>query len=92
MASAVLTTASIAMPVAWADNKRLNDAVVANVYTIQRQAGCLNDLTTNPALQRAAQRHALDVLNHRDLTDDVGSDGSTVGSAARSGDSFGHAA
>ena len=36
------------MPTATADNKRLNDGVVANVYTVQHQAGCGNDVKINP--------------------------------------------
>ncbi len=64
-------------PYAHADNKRLNDGVVANVYTIQHQAGCTNDLTISPQLALAAQWHALDVLSNRGLDGDIGSDGST---------------
>jgi hypothetical protein len=30
-------------PESHADNKRLNDGVVANVYTVQQQAGCTNE-------------------------------------------------
>jgi uncharacterized protein YkwD len=52
--------------------------VAANVYTIQHQAGCTNDLRINPQLQLAAQWHTDDVLNNRDLDADVGSDGSTT--------------
>lgn len=59
------------------NNKRLNDGVVANVYTMQHQAGCTNDVKINPQLQLAAQRHTNDVLNNRDLDGDIGSDGST---------------
>jgi uncharacterized protein YkwD len=59
------------------NNKRLNDGVVANVYTMQHQAGCTNDVKINPRLQRAAQMHARDVLNNRSLDGDIGSDGST---------------
>lgn len=59
------------------NNKRLNDGVVANVYTMQHQAGCANDIRIDPQLQRAAQWHANDVLNNRELNGDVGSDGST---------------
>ena len=58
------------------NNKRLNDGVVANVYTVQHQAGCANDVKINPQLQLAAQRHTDDVLNNRDLDGDIGSDGS----------------
>jgi len=64
-------------PAARADNKRLNDGVVANVYTIQHQAGCTNDVKINPQLQLAAQWHATDVLNNRNVDADIGSDGST---------------
>jgi uncharacterized protein YkwD len=65
------------VPRAQADNKRLNDDVVANVYTIQHQAGCTNDVKISPQLQLAAEWHANDVLNNRALDDDSGSDGST---------------
>ena len=64
-------------PDAGADNGRLNNSVVANVYTIQHQAGCTNNVRTNPQLLLAAQWHTLDVLNHRNLDGDIGSDGST---------------
>jgi uncharacterized protein YkwD len=64
-------------PIAHADNKRLNDGVVANVYTVQHQAGCTNDVKINGQLRLAAQRHAEDVLTNRGLDGDVGSDGST---------------
>jgi hypothetical protein len=60
------------------NNKRLNDGVVANVYTVQHQAGCANDVKINPQLQLAAQRHTDDVLNNRNLDADIGSDGSTA--------------
>ncbi|WP_442932006.1 CAP domain-containing protein [Mycobacterium sp. 050134] len=60
-----------------ADNKRLNDGVVANVYTIQHNAGCTNDVRISPPLQLAAQWHTGDVLANRALDGDVGSDGST---------------
>lgn len=75
-----------AAPAAYADgdnntlvlnNKRLNDGVVANVFTVQHQAGCSNDVKINRQLQLAAQWHARDVLNNRDLDGDIGSDGST---------------
>ncbi|KZS65311.1 CAP domain-containing protein [Mycobacterium pseudokansasii] len=79
--SVVLTTAVcsvLAMPAAaHADNKRLNDSVVANVFTVQHQAGCSNDVKINPQLQQAAQWHTLDVLNHPNIDGDIGSDGST---------------
>ena len=59
------------------NNKRLNDSVVANVFTIEHQAGCTNDVRINPQLQLAAQWHTRDVLNNRNLDGDIGSDGST---------------
>jgi uncharacterized protein YkwD len=65
------------LPVAHADNSRFNNSVVANVYTIQHQAGCTNNVTANAQLRLAAQWHALDMLNNRDLDGDTGSDGST---------------
>jgi hypothetical protein len=59
------------------NNKRLNDSVVSNVFTIQHQAGCTNDVKINPQLQLAAQWHTRDVLNNRNLDGDIGSDGSS---------------
>lgn len=73
----------LAPPYARADNKRLNDGVVANVYTVQHQAGCTGDVRINPQLQLAAQWHANDVLNNRALDGDIGSDGSTPQSRAQ---------
>lgn len=83
----VAASAMLGPPAAHADsdnntlipnNKRLNDGVVANVYTVQHQAGCTNDVRMNQQLQLAAQRHANDVLNNRNLDGDIGSDGSTA--------------
>ena len=65
-----------------ADNSRLNNSVVANVFTVQHQAGCSTNIRGNPALVRAAQRYADDLLANRDLADGVGSDGSTAQSRA----------
>jgi hypothetical protein len=65
------------------NNQRLNHGVVADVYTVQQQAGCTNDVKINPQLQLAAQWHTDDVLNHRDLDADLGSDGSTAQSRAQ---------
>lgn len=84
--------AVIVIPAANADNKRLNDSVIANVYTIQHQAGCTNDVKINLPLQLAAQRHTDDVLNNRDLDGDIGSDGSTVQDRARAAGYGGHVA
>src|ERR1700761_9070680 len=60
------------------NNKRLNDGVVANTYTMQHQAGCTNDVKINRQLQLAAQWHTDDVLRNRSLDGDVVSDGSTA--------------
>ncbi|OBF11833.1 CAP domain-containing protein [Mycobacterium sp. ACS4331] len=84
-AALLLTTA----PVAGADNKRLNDGVVANVHTMMMNAGCADDydiepmVRVNPKLRLAAQWHTNDVLNNRALDGDIGSDGSTVADRAR---------
>lgn len=73
----VLGIAALAAPVAHADNKRLNSAVVSAVYTLQHQAGCTNDVIRNNALTLAAEWHADDMINNRNINDDTGSDGST---------------
>ncbi|MCV7177809.1 CAP domain-containing protein [Mycolicibacterium sphagni] len=74
---AVLLPMCIAVPAAHADNRRLNESVVANVYAAQHQAGCTNGVGVNPALRRAAQLHTDDLMNNRTLDGDIGSDGST---------------
>jgi uncharacterized protein YkwD len=78
MAAALGVAAAVGAASAHADNKRLNDGVAVNVYTIQHQHGCQTDLKVNPQLRLAAQWYADDILNNRDLDGDVGSDGSTV--------------
>jgi uncharacterized protein YkwD len=70
-------TGALAAPAAHADNKRLNSAVVSAVYTLQHQAGCTNDVIRNNALTLAAEWHAEDMINNRNINDDTGSDGST---------------
>jgi uncharacterized protein YkwD len=70
-------TAGVGAPMARADNSRFNSSVVSGVYTVQRQAGCTNDVRTSPVLRLVAQRHTLDVLGNRDLNGDIGSDGAT---------------
>jgi uncharacterized protein YkwD len=70
-----VSLAVIAAVPAHADNKRLNNGVVSNVYTVQRQAGCTGTLKVNPQLQLAAQWHTDDVLADRSLDGDLGSDG-----------------
>lgn len=73
----------LAAPTANADNRRLNNGVVANVYTVQHKAGCDTDIKIDPKLRLAAQWHTNDVLNNRALNGDIGSDGSTVADRAR---------
>lgn len=73
----VVAAAAVAGP-AQADNKRLNNSVIANVYTIQHQHGCTNDVSNNLQLQLAAQWHTDDVLGNRALDSDLGSDGTSV--------------
>ncbi|MGV9799405.1 CAP domain-containing protein [Mycobacterium sp. NPDC003449] len=67
--------ALLTAPTATADNSRLNSTVISNVYTVQRQAGCTGQLTPQPQLRLAAQRHVADVLANPDLNGDIGSDG-----------------
>lgn len=73
----VAPTITFSIAPAEADNKRLNDSVVANVYTVQHQAGCTTDLKVDPRLRLAAQWHAEDLLNNHYLADNSGSDGSS---------------
>lgn len=73
---AMVSGTALGTPAAHGDNKRFNDGVVANVYTVQHQAGCTNDVKINPQLQLAAHWHTIDVLNNRNLDGDIGSDGS----------------
>ena len=73
-----LTVALAVPPNAHADNKRLNDSVVSNIYTLQHQVGCTTAVKVSPQLRLAAQWHTDDVLNNRSLDGDIGSDGTTV--------------
>ncbi len=78
MVAVTLYLSAFAVPQsARADNKRLNNGVVANVYTVQHQAGCTGDIHVSPQLQLSAQWHTEDVLANHNLDGDVGSDGST---------------
>jgi uncharacterized protein YkwD len=76
---AVILSGAVALgaPPAHADNNSLNRAVISDVYTIQHNAGCTNDVNRNNALTLAAEWHADDMLNNRNINDDTGSDGST---------------
>ncbi|OBJ89759.1 hypothetical protein A9W97_14075 [Mycobacterium gordonae] len=78
VAVSLTAAAVLAVPSARADNKRLNDAVVSGVYTLQHQAGCTNDVVMNNSLYLAAQWHADDMMNNRNINDDIGSDGSSA--------------
>ncbi|KUI34263.1 CAP domain-containing protein [Mycobacterium sp. GA-2829] len=69
--------AVVSAPSAQADNRRLNESVIANVYTVQHQAGCTNNVARNAQLQLAAEWHTRDLMNHRELNGELGSDGST---------------
>ena len=81
--AALLSSTLMAPPAALADNRRLNDGVVANVRTMQHRAGCKTEVRINPKLRLAAQWHTNDVLNNRALDGDIGSDGTTVADRAR---------
>ncbi|UXA20840.1 CAP domain-containing protein [Mycobacterium sp. SMC-4] len=74
---------AVGVPAAHADNKRLNESVVVNVYTVQHKNGCDTEIAINPKLRLAAQWHTNDLLNNRALDGDIGSDGSTVADRAR---------
>jgi hypothetical protein len=74
---AVVAGATLCSPVAHADNKRLNDGVFVNIYTAQKQNGCVTDPRLDGRLVDAARRHTFDVLDNRDVNGDIGSDGST---------------
>ena len=78
LVGALTGAAVVASPVAQADNRRLNESVAVNVYTIQQHNDCETELEINPQLQLAAQWHANDVLRNRALNGDIGSDGSTT--------------
>jgi len=80
--SITLSALAVAPP-ANADNQRLNNGVVTNVGTIKSQAGCPTNLKVSPQLRLAAEWHANDVLNNRNLDGDVGSDGSREQDRAR---------
>lgn len=80
----LLSVFAVMLPAtAHADNSRLNNSVVSNVYSIQHQAGCTNNLRMNPQLRLAAQWHTDDLMANRNLDDDIGSDGSRVADRAR---------
>jgi hypothetical protein len=63
----IATAGGLPVPLAHADNKRLNDSVVLDVYTIQQRAGCTSAVTSDPQLELAAKWHTYDVLTNRNL-------------------------
>lgn len=85
-------TGAVPAPTAHADNKRLNSAVVSAVYTLQHQVGCTNDIARNNALTLAAEWHADDMINNRNINDDIGSDGSSPQGRANAAGFYGKAA
>lgn len=82
LATAIVVLPTAFAPIAQADNTRLNNGVVSNVYAVQHQAGCSTSIKKNAALTQAAEWQANDVLNNRELDGDLGSDGSTPQSRA----------
>jgi uncharacterized protein YkwD len=83
--AAALLVASAGLGVsapASADNARLNNSTFINIYTMQRQAGCMTDPKIDGRLVDAARRHALDAVNNPDINADLGTDGSTAQSRA----------
>lgn len=78
----VITIVLVTSGTAHADNSRLHKSVVSNVYTIQHQAGCTNDVRVNAQLRQAAEWHVNDMMTNRNLDGDTGSDGSTVADRA----------
>jgi uncharacterized protein YkwD len=94
LAAAVSACAAgtVAAPAAHADNKRLNSAVVSAVYTLQHQAGCTNDVIRDNALTLAAEWHAEDMINNRNINADTGSDGSSPQDRANAAGFHGKAA
>jgi hypothetical protein len=70
-------------PTVHADNKRLNDSVLANIYTAQKQNGCTTDPRLDRRLVDAARQQTIDLLNDHELNGDIGIDGSTPGVRAK---------
>jgi hypothetical protein len=81
--AAIVAAGVLAVPPAHADNKRLNDSVVLDVYTVQQRAGCTSGVTSDQHLELAAKWHTRDIQTNRSLDGDVGSDGSTASDRAQ---------
>jgi hypothetical protein len=64
-------------------NNRLHAAIASNVYTLQQRSGCIQRPVppgvemVNDRLITAARDHTFDLMEHRELGGDIGSDGST---------------
>ena len=71
------TATTLGVPAAHADNSRLNAGVFVNIYTAQKQNGCVTEPRLDGRLVDAARQHTLDVTDHPDINGDIGSDGST---------------
>ncbi|TDH52923.1 CAP domain-containing protein [Mycobacterium eburneum] len=74
---AAATVVMAAAPAAHADNRRLNQSVISNIFTAQRRNDCPTHLSLDERLVEAAHRHTLDLLASIELDGDLGSDGST---------------
>lgn len=66
-----------------ADNSRLNNGVLSDVYTAQKKNGCQSEPRRNRFLVEAARLHTLDLMSNRELNGDVGSDGSSAQDRAK---------
>ncbi len=82
LAAMLIPVAPMSLPGAHADNNRLNRSVVQMISVVQYHAGCRNHLKVDPALQLAAQRHTVDLIDNPLLPTDQGSDGSSPQSRA----------
>lgn len=76
-AVAPVLVAMLSAPAAQADGQKVNASVVSNVYTVQHQAGCTNNVLVDKRLLLAAEWQTKDMMANRDLTGYLGSDGST---------------
>jgi hypothetical protein len=66
-----------------ADNTRLDNGVLTNIFKAQKMNGCQVPPHRDPQLIEAARVHTLDVLNSPGLDGDIGSDGSAPQDRAR---------
>ncbi|KUI29342.1 CAP domain-containing protein [Mycobacterium sp. GA-2829] len=78
LAALLTAAASLTAVPAHADNKRLNNGVFSNIFTAQKQNGCVVEPQRDGRLDEAARVHALNVRDDRNLSGDIGSDGSSA--------------